>query len=87
MPKKRVKVIVDKPIEVLAANGETALVLEPGRRKGTVIVFIDDGIEVLFRDLTSPPSGEKMLGPIELFVKTDPWEDWDDDENNEDDDK
>lgn len=84
MPEEHVKVIVDKHIEVLAANGETILVLEPGRSKGTVIVFIDDGIEVLFRDLTSPPSGEKMLGPIELFVKTDPWEDWDEDDEDND---
>lgn len=74
MAGRKAKVIVNKPIEVLAANGETALLLEPGRSKGTVVIFIDDGTCVVLESL-SCPEGEEMFGPLALVVKTDPWDD------------
>lgn len=83
MPKRRAKVVVDRPIEVLAANGETALFLEPGRSKGTVVVFVEDGTWASLETFICP-DGEEMLGPFAVVVKTDP-DDGDEDDEDEDD--
>jgi len=79
MAGRKAKVVVNKPIEVLAANGETALFLEPGRSKGTVVVSFAESVSVILESL-SCPEGEEVFEPISVVVKTDPCDDEEEDD-------
>lgn len=74
-------VIVDKTIQVFAANGKPAIWLRPGSRKRTVIVEFESDAEVILAGPTGTGVFEEELFPdVVVIVETEPDADEEDEE-------
>ncbi len=77
MRKSQAVVVVNKPIQILAANGKPAVLLRPGSRKGTVVVEFDPEAEVILGYPTGTGVFEEELFEATIIVETEPDEEED----------
>lgn len=73
MPKPKASVVVDKPIQVLAPNGEPVMTLFPVRRKKAIVCVEFDGTAtVTMQSLSGMGLWEEELHDVMLLVEAAP---------------